>query len=85
MFWSLGSFGDLSKEVYKAWRMQSGVLRDPESKTRHGSEKPCWSKSLEGLGTLGRLGLESFLLLVYPNLLSSGSIYRLEGSREVFR
>ena len=42
--------------------MQSGVLRDPESSTRHGFEKPCWSRSLEGLGTLGILGLEGLLL-----------------------
>ena len=39
---------------------------------------------MEGLGTLGRLGLEGLLLFVYPNLLSSGSIYRLEGGRGVF-
>ena len=29
---------------------------------------------MEGLGTLGRLGLEGLLLFVYPNFLSSGSI-----------
>ena len=65
--------------------MQSGVLRDPESKTRHGSEKFCWSRSLEGLDAFGRLGLEGLLLFVYPNLLSSRSIYRLEGGGEVLR
>ena len=27
MIWSLGSFGDLPKEVDEAWRMQSGVLQ----------------------------------------------------------
>ena len=27
-----------------------------------GSEKSCWSRSLEGLGTSGRLGLKGFLL-----------------------
>ena len=31
--------------------MQLSVLQDPESQTRHGSEKPYWSRSLEGLGT----------------------------------
>ena len=51
--------------------MQSGVLRDLKSSTRHGSEKPRWSRSLEGLGTLVRLGLEGLLLFVYPNLLSN--------------
>ena len=30
-------------------------------------QKPYWSRSLEGLGALGRLGLEGLLLLVYPN------------------
>ena len=38
------------------------LLRDSESMTRHGSEKSCWSRSLEGLGTEGRLGLEDLLL-----------------------
>ena len=38
------------------------LLRDPESKTRQGFKKPYWSRSLEGLGTLGRLGLEGLLL-----------------------
>ena len=85
VFWSLGNFGDLPKEVGETWQMQSGVLWDPESQTRHGSKKPCWSRSLEGLGTLDRLGLEGLLLFVYPSLLSSGSIYCLEGGGEVFR
>ena len=53
--------------------MQLGVLQDSECKTRHGSKKPYWSRSLEGLGTLGRLGLKGLLLFVVPNLLSSGS------------
>ena len=84
VFWSLGSFGDLPQEAGEAWRMQSGVLWYPESQTRHGSEKPCWSRILEGLGILGRLGLEGLLLFVCPNLLSRRSIYHLEGSEEVF-
>ena len=69
----------------KLWQMQSSVLRDLESQKRHGSEKPCWSRNLEGLGALGRLGLEGLLLLMYPNWLSSGSIYCLEGGGEVLR
>ena len=28
VFWSLGSFGDLPKEVDEAWWMQLGILRD---------------------------------------------------------
>ena len=35
--------------------------------TRYSSEKSCWSRSLEGLGALGRLSLEGLLLFVYPN------------------
>ena len=42
--------------------MQSGVLRDSESYTRHSFEKPYWSKNLEGLDASGRLGLEGLLL-----------------------
>ena len=49
------------------------------------SKKSSWSRSLVGLRTLSRLGLESLLLFVYLNLLSSGLIYCLEGDREVFR
>ena len=33
---------------------------------------------------MGKLGLESLLLFVYSNLLSSGSIYHLDGGGEVF-
>ena len=64
--------------------MQSGVSRGPESQTRHDSKKPSWSWSLEGLSTFGRLGLKGLFLFVYPNLLSSGLIYRLEGRRRGF-
>ena len=38
---------------------------------KHGSEKPCWSRSLEGLGALGRLALEGLLLLTQNNLIHS--------------
>ena len=31
MFWSLGSFGDLSKDAVEAWRMQSSILREPKA------------------------------------------------------
>ena len=39
---------------------------------------------MEGLSALGRLGLEGLLLFVYPNLLFSGLIYRLEGRQRGF-
>ena len=72
-------------EEAKFWQMQLGILQDLESLTRHGSEKSCWSRSFEGLGALGRLGLEGLLLFMYPNLLSSGLIYRLKSGGKVFR
>ena len=58
----MGSFGDLPKEAGEAERMQSGVLRDSESYKKQVSEKSVGSRSLEGLGTVGRLGLEGLLL-----------------------
>ena len=36
--------------------------------------KSVSSRSLEGLNTLGRLGLEGLLLFVYSNLFTSGLI-----------
>ena len=69
VFWSLGSFGDMPNEADKAWRMQSGVLRDLESQRRHDSENSVGSRSLEGSSTLGRLGLEGLLLFVYSNFI----------------
>ena len=41
-------------------------------------------RNLEGLGALGRLGLEGLLLFMYPTLFSSGSFYHLEGGEEIF-
>ena len=40
-------------------------------------------RNLEGLGTLGRLGLEGPLLFMYPNFILWWIIDRLEGSGEV--
>ena len=72
VFWSLGSFGDLTKKAGEAWGM-------------HDSEKSVGSKSLEGSSTLGRLGLEGLLLFVYFNFILQWIDYRLEGDGEVFR
>ena len=43
------------------------------------------ARSLEGLGTLSRLGLEGLLLFMYPNFILKWIIYRLEGGGEVLR
>ena len=43
------------------------------------------ARSLKGLGTLGRLGLEGLLLFMYPNFILLWIIGLLEGGREVLR
>ena len=85
VFQSLGSFGDLPKEAGKAWWMQSGILRDPESQRRHDFEKSIGSKSLKDSSTLGRLGLEGLLLFVYFNFILQWIDFNLEGRGEIFR
>ena len=59
---------------------ESGKLK--KTKVRHNLIE---ARSLEGLGTLGRLGLEGLLLFMYPNLILYWIIYRFEGSGEVLR
>ena len=41
-------------------------------------------RNLEGLGALGRLGLEGLLLFMYPTLFSSGSFYHLDYGEKAF-
>ena len=60
------------------------LLRDPENQTRHGSEKPCWSRSLEGLGIKGRLGLEGLLLTLVSQLIVQWIDFHLEGRERFF-
>ena len=43
------------------------------------------ARNLEGLGTLGRLGLEGLLLFMYPDFILEWIINRLEGGGEVLR
>ena len=43
------------------------------------------ARSLEGLGTLGRLGLEGLLPFMYPNFILEWIIDHLEGGEEVLR
>ena len=61
--------------------MQSGVLRDLENQRRHDLEKSVGSRSLEGLSTLARLGLEGLLLFVYSNFILQWIDLLLEGRR----
>ena len=59
---------------------ESGKLE--KTKVRHNL---VGAKSLEGLGTLGRLGLEGLLQFMYPNFILQWIIDRLEGGEEVLR
>ena len=43
------------------------------------------ARSLDGLGTSGRLGLEGLLLFMYPNYIFYWIINYLEGGGEVLR
>ena len=59
------------------------LLGDSESQTKHGSKKPYWSRSLKGLSTMGRLGLEGLLLTHVSQLNVQWIDYHLEGGEEV--
>ena len=58
-----------------------GIWEAKENKVRRNLVRV---RSLEGVGALGRLGLEGFLLFMYPNYIFSGSFDHLEGAGEVF-
>ena len=58
------------------WLMQWVYCRIPKVKEDKVRRNLVGARSLEGLGALGRLGLEDLLLFMYPNL---------EGGRKVFR
>ena len=44
-----------------------GLLRDSKAKEDKVRRNPVEVRNLEGLGALGRLGLEGLLLFIYPN------------------
>ena len=51
------------------WLMQWAYCRIREAKEDTVRLNPVGAKSLEGLGAMGRLGLEGLLLFVYPNFI----------------
>ena len=51
------------------WLMQWTYYRIREAKENKDQHNPVGARSLEGLGALGRLGLESLLLFMYPNFI----------------
>ena len=84
---SVESVFGVTRKHWKKLRMADAtwsLLWNSESQTRQGSKKPCWSRSLEGLGTTGRLGLEGILLTHVSQLIVQWIDYRLKGGREVF-
>ena len=57
----------------------AGSGKSEKKKVRHNL---IGLRSLKGLGTLGRLGLEGLLLFMYPNFILLWIIDRLEGGGE---
>ena len=51
------------------WLMQWAYCRILEAKEDMVRLNPIGARSLEGLGALGRIGLEGLLLFVYPNFI----------------
>ena len=49
------------------WLMQWAYYGIQEAKEDKVKRNPVGARSLEGLGALGRLGLEGLLLFMYPN------------------
>ena len=69
VFWSLGSFEELPKEAKEAWLMLRAIAESGKLEMTKVRRNLVGAKSLEGLGTLGRLGLEGLLLFMYPNFI----------------
>ena len=62
-------FGKQFREDQFIWLMQwayCGIRKVREDKVQ---SNPVGARSLEGLGALDRLGLEGFLLFMYPNFI----------------
>ena len=51
------------------WLMQWTYCEIRKAKEDKVKRNPVGARSLEGLGALGRLGLEGLLLFVYPNFI----------------
>ena len=61
--------GKQFKEDQIIWLMQWAYCKIWEVKEDTVRLNPVRARSLEGLGALGRLGLEGLLLFVYPNFI----------------
>ena len=81
----LGVLGSSQEGTNLHWLMlwsSSGIREARKKKVRRNLVGVI---SLEGLGALGRLGLEGLLLSIYPNYIFQWIVYRLERGREVLR
>ena len=69
MFWSLRRFRELLKEDGEAWLMLWAIAGSDKLEKTKVWHNLVGVRSLEGLGTLDRLGLEDLLLFMYPNFI----------------
>ena len=63
----MGSFGELPKEAGEAWLMLWAIAGSGKLEKTKVRRNLVGATSLEGLGTLSRLGLGGLLLFMYPN------------------
>ena len=80
VFGALGSIGRC-----QGWRMLWIIAESGKLKKKKVRRNLVGVRSLEGLSTSGRLGLEGLLLFMYPNYIFQWIIDRLEGGGEVLR
>ena len=77
--------GSSSEGTSSYWLMLWVIAESSKLKNTKVRRNLIGVRSLEGLGTLGRLGLEGLLLFMYPNLILQWIIDYLEGGGEVLR
>ena len=80
--WCLGSSQEWTNRY---WLMLWAIAESGKLKKAKVRRNLVGARSLEGLGTLDRLGLEGILLFMYPNFILQWFIDHLEGSIEVLR
>ena len=80
VFGVLGSIGRC-----KGWWMLWAIVESIKLEKKQVWCNLVGARNLEGLSTLGRLGLEGLLLFMYPNYIFQWITYRLKGGGEVLR
>ena len=64
-----GALGSNSEETNSFWLMLWAIAESGKLEKTKVRRNLVGARSLEGLGTLGRLGLKSLLLFMYPNFI----------------